>query len=146
MHQGATISGSAHPAPHREKAPLSALAFGLLSAPIAWALHLLINYSIAGQRCIGAVAREDILRGPPGTLAMILLVDIASLALAVSAGYVAFVFWKKTKDEKVGEARALVHAGEGRTRFMAMCGVLTSTLFGFAIAVDALGSIVGPPC
>jgi hypothetical protein len=146
MSQSSTMSGPAHPAPHRERAPYLALAFGLLSAPIAWVLHLLVNYSIAGQSCIGAAEMDGGTLSSRDALSTIFVVDLGALALAVSAGYVAYELWKKTKDEKAGDAQKLVQAGEGRTRFMAMCGILTSTLFGLAVAVDALGSIVGPPC
>lgn len=123
-----------------------ALAFGLLSAPIAWVMHLLVNYSIAGQSCFGAAEMEEATLSSHDALSTIFIVDLAALALAASAGYVAFQLWKKTKDEKAGDTEKLVQAGEGRTRFMAMCGILASTLFGLAIAIDALGSIVGPPC
>jgi hypothetical protein len=146
MSQSFTLSGSAHPAPHRERAPSLALAFGLLSAPIAWVVHLLVNYSIAGQSCFGAAEMEGVALSSHDALSTIFVVDLGALALAVSAGYVAFELWKKTKNEKSGDTQELVQAGEGRTRFMAMCGILTSTLFGLAIAVDALGSIVGPSC
>ena len=146
MSQSPVLSGSPHPAPHRERAPYLALAFGLLSAPLAWVLHLIVNYSIAGQSCLGAAEKEVGTLNSRDALSTIFIVDLGTLALAVSAGYVAFELWKKTKDEKAGGAQRLIRAGEGRTRFMAMCGILTSTLFAVAIAVDALGSIVGPPC
>lgn len=109
-------------------------------------MHLLVNYSIAGQNCLGAAAIESSALGSHDVLSTIFIVDIVALALAASAGYVALELWKKTKDEKSGATQELVQAGEGRTRFMAMCGMLTSALFGVAVAVDALGSIVGPPC
>jgi hypothetical protein len=79
-------------------------------------------------------------------LSAIMIVNLGALVLAIFGGYVAFDLWKQTKHEKDGDVHQLVHAGEGRTRFLAICGILTDTLFGLAVAVDALGSIVGPPC
>ena len=61
-------------------------------------------------------------------------------------GYVAFELWKKTWQEKEGDAHRLVQSGEGRTRFLAMCGVLTSVLFGLAVIFDVIGAMVGPAC
>jgi hypothetical protein len=119
------------------------LAFGLFAAPIGWALHLLVNYSIAGQNCVGAVAASANARG---AYSVILLIDLAAVILTVVAGLVAYDLWKKTKEEKVGDTHRLVQTGEGRTRFLALCGILTSTLFGLAVIVDVLGIVVGPTC
>lgn len=144
MPQNPPMTGSSHPAPHRDRAPYVSLAFGLFAAPIGWALHLLVNYSIAGQNCVGASAAPTASAG--GAHSVILLIDLAAVILSVVAGAVAYDLWKKTREEKAGDAHRLVQAGEGRTRFLALCGILTSTLFGLAVIVDVLGILVGPPC
>ncbi|HML27952.1 MAG TPA: hypothetical protein PKE16_03765 [Hyphomicrobium sp.] len=138
------MSRSVHPSPHRERASHWVLAFAVVSAPVAWILHLLVNYSIAGQSCIGSASVEA--PASSHALSAIMIVDLGALALAILGGYVALDLWKRTKNEKAGDVHQLVHIGDGRTRFLAACGILTSTLFGLAVTVDALGSIVGPPC
>lgn len=144
MPQNPPMTGLSHPAPHRDRAPYVSLAFGLFAAPIGWALHLLVNYSIAGQNCVGASAAAT--ASAQGAHSVILLIDLAAVILSVVAGAVAYDLWKKTREEKAGDAHRLVQAGEGRTRFLALCGILTSILFGLAVIVDVLGILVGPPC
>jgi hypothetical protein len=145
MPQDLSISGSAHPAPQRGNTHQGALWFSVVAAPLGWAAHLLVNYSIAGQNCLGAADIDGMAR-PDGRLTAILLIDLAAILLAIIAGYIAFQRWLDTRTEKGGGAHHLVHSGEGRTRFLAMCGILTSALFGFAVVIDAIGSILGPPC
>ncbi len=139
------ISGTAHPAPQRERTRQGALWFSVLAAPLGWAAHLLANYSIAGRNCVGAADIGEMAR-PGGQLTAILLIDLSAALLALAAGYIALQRWLDTRTEKGGGAHHLVHSGEGRRRFLAMCGMLTSTLFGLAVAIDAIGSILGPPC
>lgn len=144
MSQSPAMPRSAHPAPHRDRASRWVLAFAIAAAPVAWIVRLLVNYSIAGQSCVGAAAMEA--PASSRALSAIMIINFGALALAIFGGYVAFDLWKQTKHEKDGDVHQLVHSGEGRTRFLAVCGILTDTLFGLAVAVDALGSIVGPPC
>ena len=146
MPQNSAMTGSAHPAPHREKAPYALLAFCLFAAPIGWALHLLANTSIAGQNCVGAAVGNSVRGHSASALSAIYLIDLIAILLAAAAGYVAYELWTRTKEEKAGDVHRLVHAGEGRTRFLALCGLLTSILFGLAILADAIGVLVGPPC
>jgi hypothetical protein len=139
------ISGSDHPAPQRGRTDQTVLWLTVIAAPLAWAARLLINYSIAGQHCLGAAdIGERAL--PHGRLTTILLIDLVAALIAAAAGYAARQRWLETQSEKGGGAHRLVHSGEGRTRFLAMCGMLTSALFGLAIIIDAIGAMIGPPC
>jgi hypothetical protein len=104
-----------------------------------------VNYSIAGRHCVGA-ADIGAMAMPNGRVATMLVIDLIATLIAATAGYVAYQHWLETKSEKGGGAHHLVHSGEGRTRFLAMCGMLASGLFGVAVIIDAIGTIVGPPC
>jgi len=145
MSENPSIAGSEHPAPQRARAPCAALAFGLLAAPIGWALHLLVNYSIAGNYCAGT-ALTAATTGSDDTISAIFLVDLMAVVLAIAGAYIAFELWERTRQETEGSAHHLVQSGEGRTRFLAMCGVLTSILFGLAVIFDVIGVMAGPPC
>jgi hypothetical protein len=139
------ITDTPHPAPQRRKTQQSILWLSVVGPPIAWAAHLLVNYTIAGQRCgnppaAGSTALAD------GSVTTMLLIDVVALLLAGAAGYVAYGHWLETKSEKGGSTHELVHSGEGRTRFLAMCGMLTSALVGVGVAIDVVGTIIGPPC
>jgi hypothetical protein len=117
----------------------------VVAAPLAWTAHLLVNYSIAGQHCVGA-ADIGAMATPDGRVATILVIDLIATLIAATAGYVSHQHWLETQGEKGGGAHRLLHSGEGRTRFLSMCGMLTSGLFGVAIIIDAIGTIVGPTC
>jgi hypothetical protein len=145
MSENPSITGSGHPAPQRARAPYVALAFGLFAPPIGWVLRLLVNYSIAGQYCAGA-AFTAAAPGSDDTLSMIFFVDLIAVVLAIAGGYIAFELWERTRQETEGGAHHLVQSGKGRTRFLAMCGMLTSILFGLAVIFDVIGVMVGPPC
>lgn len=139
------ISGSAHPAPQRNKTHQGALWFSVVAAPLAWVAHLLVNYAIAGQECV-ASAGEASMALASGRVTTMLLIDLAAVLLAGVAGYIAVERWRDTQSETGGGGHHLLHRGEGRTRFLAMCGILTSALFGVAVLIDAIGTVLGPPC
>ncbi|MET1046454.1 MAG: hypothetical protein ABWX70_07090 [Hyphomicrobium sp.] len=138
-------TGTAHPAPKRDTTNEGVLWFSVFAAPLAWAAHLLVNYTIAGRHCVGAAEIGAIGR-PEGQLAVIVSIDIAAALVAIVAGDIAVRRWRETKSEKGGGTQHLVHSGEGRTRFLAMSAMLTSGLFGLAVVIDAIGTILGPPC
>ena len=111
MPQNPSMTGSSHPAPHRERAPYVSLAFGLFAAPIGWALHLLVNYSIAGQNCVGASAAATASAG--GALSAIFLIDLGAVILAAVAGFVAYEPLEKDQGRKSGRCAS---TGSGRRR------------------------------
>jgi hypothetical protein len=50
------------------------------------------------------------------------------------------------KDEMEGDHFALIDVGEGRTRFMAMWGMLFSSGFLIAILFTTIASVMVPSC
>ena len=134
-----------HPAPQRERTQQILVWFSIVGAPLAWSARLLVNYTIAGQHCVGA-ANTGALAVPDDWIATILLIDLIAVLLAAIAGSIAYRQWRETRSESSGGAHHLAHSGVGRARFLAMCGMLTSALFGVAIIIDAIGTFVGPPC
>lgn len=140
-----TISGSAHPAPQRNKINQGFLWLSVLAAPLAWVAHLLVNYAIADHAC-SALAGGTGSAFAGGQLTTMLLIDLAAILFSVAAGYIAVEHWRNSQSERGGGMQHLVHSGEGRTRFLAMCGILTSALFATAVLIDAIGTILGPPC
>jgi hypothetical protein len=145
MPQLETLSGSNHPSPQRDRVFAPYLWFSVIAAPLAWAARLLVNYAIAGQRCVGA-ANVELKTLSHSSFVTMLLIDLLAITVAAIAGYVAYLHWLQTRTDKAGGTHVLVHSGEGRTRFLAMCGMLSSTLFGIAVAMDAIGNALGPPC
>ena len=73
-------------------------------------------------------------------------VEAVAVVIGIAAGLVAFANWRRSRDEKPGDAHQLLGSGDGRTRFMAMAGMMTSLLFLIGIALAALNLVAVPPC
>jgi len=140
-----TDSATASASPEKPM-PCARLVFCLVAAPVGWALHLLVNTSIAGKNCVGAALPEATSHPWLHAMWAIYIVDLIAVGLSVAAGYIAYEHWTKSMTEQAGDLHRSVHSGENRTRFLALCAMLTSILFGFAVLADVVGVLVGPIC
>lgn len=134
-----------HPSPHRHRVHRWAVWFGLLGAPLAWSLQEFVNVSLAGHACY---PHDVPLATPlwPHLSAISVLVEAVAVVIGIAAGLVAFANWRKSRHEKPGDAHQLLGNGDGRTRFIAMAGIMTSLLFLIGIALAALNLVGVPPC
>jgi hypothetical protein len=134
-----------HPSPHRGRVGSLSTWFGLLGAPVAWSLQELVNVGLAGYACYphGIPLAEPLWAGMSATT---LAIEIAAIVISIAAGLVAFANWRRSRDEKPGGAGRLVGSGDGRTRFMAMAGMMVSGLFLFANVVSLFFIVWGRPC
>lgn len=134
-----------HPAPHRDRAHFLWLLFGCSAAPIFWLGQLILGYWVSAQICYGGVQPVDI--ASPATLRTELIVfDIVALVAALAGGVISWSSWRATQNEKKGGATHAIHTGEGRTRFLALWGLMSSLWFFGAIVFNTIGSIVVPLC
>jgi len=145
---------SAHPAPARVHVGLPALWFGLYGGPLAWSVQTLVNLPVAAHGCF---PRLEPLSSPisSGVRVSVIVVSIAALALCMTAAFVAFRSWTLTREEHqsgAGSARvhapatALTETGEGRTRFMALCGLVTSLTFLVVSLIHTASIFLVSPC
>jgi hypothetical protein len=145
---------SPHPAPARVHVGLPALWFGLYGGPLAWSVQTLVNLPVAAHACY---PRLEPLASPisGGLRGTVTLVSVAALAVCVAAVVVALRSWSRTRDEHqsgAGSARehapatALAETGEGRTRFMALAGVLASVTFLVVSLVHMASIFLVSPC
>jgi hypothetical protein len=143
-----------HPAPARGHVPLSALWFGLAGAPAAWSVQTLVNLSLASHSCF---PRLTPLASPAtsGLRGIAFVVGLVALVVCVAATAVAWRTWWRTREEHqqgTGRGRehepssALLETGEGRTRFMALAGVLTSVTFLVVSAINTAAIFIVTPC
>ncbi len=136
-----------HPAPHRGRAEGSALAFGLAAAPLAWFAQLVIGYGIASHVCFPA---DNPVTGLPPDLEaiwwLLFAVLVAAAGFALAGAVTAYASWRATREEAAGEAHHMIEAGEGRTRFLALCGLMTSLGFLGAIVFSLVGLFTVPLC
>ena len=93
---------------------------GILMAPVAFLLHLQINYSLVPWVCV---------TGKAFTL------HIATVATLLLAGAGCVVAWRSWRD-----------TAEGRGHFMAAWGMMMSALFFIAIIAQAIPVFILGPC
>ena len=147
------MTTTAHPAPARGRAGLGALAFGLFGAPAAWSVQTLVNLPVAAHGCFPRLAPLS----APATAVrgVVFAVSVAALVVCVAAAAVAWRSWARTRDEQQegsgqgaehAPESALLETGEGRTRFLALAGVLSSLTFLLVSAAHAATVLLVPPC
>ncbi len=119
-----------HPAPHRRQTPGWHTATGLGGAPAAWVA--VMSLSLIWPGCSG--------RPPLGVASLVAAI------IAAGCGWLAFQAWKKTRHEASGGQAKAVDIGEGRARFLAVLGMLSSGLFGAASLYGALAAILVASC
>ena len=148
-----------HPAPARGDASTGALWFGIFAGPAAWSIQTLVNYAMAAHGCYPALYPRDT-PSFGGMWITALLVSIAAVGVSVAAGAFSYREWTRTRGElgsadtrpRVGPSEAppdvgsALEVGEGRTRFMAMSGILTSLVFVVASALHGLTLFLVSPC
>ena len=140
-----SIRQQPHPSPHRERVSLWSSWFALLAAPHAWSLQLLINTALTGYACYPHdVPFEDPIWG--GVRTTVAVIEAVAVAVSLAGGFIAWRNWRRTREEKPGSGQRLMEAGDGRTRFMAMSGILVTLLFLVAIVFSWIQFIVLPGC
>jgi hypothetical protein len=147
MAPDATITGEAHPAPHRERVGLLALTFPVLAPPLAWSAHLIVNFAFSSHACYPDGAP---LQSPaPGfgwLWSLLLLIDLAGIIVGLAGALIAWRNWRLTAEELAETGPPLAEIGEGRTRFLAIWGLLIGIGFSVATVFDFVGVWVLPIC
>jgi hypothetical protein len=117
-----------HPSPHRQRVGAVAMWFCILGAPAAWSLQQLINAPLFAHGCY---PKDVPLAEPIWTNArsVALGIEAAAIAICIAAGLMAWRNWRRTRAEKEGSGHHLMESGDGRSRFMAMVGLICSGLF-----------------
>jgi len=146
-------SAASHPAPARGRVRLATLAFGLFGAPAAWTVQTLVNLPVAAHGCF---PRLDPLSTPATAIGGVAFaVSVLALLVCVAATAAAWRAWTRTREEhQAGSGRGAAHdpktaaleTGEGRTRFLALAGVLTSTTFLLVSAAQLAAVFLVAPC
>jgi hypothetical protein len=134
-----------HASPHRDRVSPWAMWFGILGAPVAWSLQELIDVPLFAHGCFP----KDVPIAEPiwvhaGSVA--LAVELVAVMVCVVAGLAAWRNWRRTRTEKGGSGHHLLEAGDGRSRFMAMVGMICSGLFLLATVVSIAFLYVVSPC
>ena len=137
-----------HSSPHRHRVGLAPLLLSLAAGPAAWIGQLVLGYGLSSYACYPKDAPR--LASPPpgwgGEHILLLGVNLACLALAAWGLATAVGSWRRSREETRGDAHHLMEVGEGRTRFLALCGMLCCGLFGAAILFNTAPILGVPAC
>jgi hypothetical protein len=114
---------------------------GMVLAPLAWALEVLIGYSLAAHACYPT----DVALAAPtwsNLRAVVEGVSIALWLLLFVGAAIAWSNWKATRPQSNVEPHRIVQSGDGRPRFMALC----SGLFAVVLLFTSVGILWVPSC
>ncbi len=140
-------SGPAHPAPARGRVRLGGVFFGLIGGPAAWVTQLIVNYGLASYSCFPRIRPSPYgLPGWHGIWGGLLAINLVAVAVTVAAAWISFRDWHTTRGEHPGHSPHALDAGEGRTRFLALVGIMTALGFVAAIVFDTVALLAVPQC
>ena len=134
-----------HPAPNRARIGALAVMFSLFGAPASWVVLMAADTIASSHACYPHTMPlvEPLWQDMSNWLA---LVSGLCLLISVIAGVFALKAWRCTRHEIDADKKHAVDRGIGRTRFLAVMGLMSSGLFIIAIllTIAALGLI--PAC
>ena len=119
--------------------------FAILGAPAAWSLQQLVNPPIFAHGCFPHdMPLLDSIWANGRMVAM--TVEAIAILICIAAGGFAWRSWQRSRDEKPGSGHHLMESGDGRTRFMAMVGLICSGLFLIAVVFETAMLYMVPSC
>ena len=133
----------AHPSPHRGRVNIRALIFGASVAPLFWIAQLILSSAFSSLIC---AASRDTSASAQLLQSLFVAFDVVAILAALAGGLVSYRCWRATHEEHAGGPTHAIEAGEGRSRFLALWGMLSSIWFLFAIAFNTIASLVVPLC
>ena len=128
--------GVAHPAPGQDRVSPYLLWAGLLLAPLAFSLQVVCSYPVAADLC----------RRGGNPLWWLVGINVATVLVAAAGLWAAWMSWRRTRAEKAGGAEATAERGDGRTRFLAQLGLISSALLVFAVLLQFSALVFFGPC
>jgi hypothetical protein len=136
---------STQPAPHRHRAEFRVLLFGAAAAPLVWMGHLWLSYGLSSRTCFPADMANAGVSGA-GLRDALLAFDAGAIVVTLIALAVSYRSWRTTRAETSGRVEHTVEIGEGRTRFLAVWGMISSLMFLVAVVFAAIASVMVPLC
>jgi len=127
-----TALDPAGPAPEVRQPRFLWLLFGCSAAPLAWLGHVMLAYGVTAHVCYPA--DHPVAASANWLFALLIFVDLVSLALCLAGAWVSWRIW------------LLVRGGEGRNRFLALWGLMSSLWFFVAVLFNVIASLTVPPC
>jgi hypothetical protein len=132
------------PAPETRSVRFLWLLFGASVAPLFWLGQLMLGYGVTAYICYPGDHPEPLIQTRPLFMALVAF-DAVALAACAAGAVVSWRIWQRGKDSH-SERQFTVHLGEGRIRFLALWGIMSSLWFFFAILFNTIASVTVPPC
>jgi hypothetical protein len=137
---------------HTDSAPVSgvglgALWFGLLAAPLAWSAQLMADYALIAHSCFPATGQRDTLLYP-SVATIVLVVSALAIVTGIAGIVVAARSYGRVGGQHESDRQQFHDApiAVGRARFMALTGILASSLFLGGIVLHTVGILMLVPC
>jgi hypothetical protein len=113
--------------------------FALAGGPLAWFVQLCAGYALATWPCFPADHRRLVPQnGYTWTFPLMVALLIAGVVVALLAFGVSWRTYARTRDETGGD--------DGRTRFLALWGMLLGAGFAVATSLTAVAFLLVPRC
>lgn len=126
---------------------LAEIFFGVFGGPLAWFIQLCAGYALASAPCfrdgVRVIAPLAVLQWTWPAMIIAMLASVAITLLALGVSWRAF---RRTRQEAGGGSDHLLEMGAGRTRFLALWGVLLGSAFAVATAMTAVAFMLLPRC
>ncbi|WOD15015.1 hypothetical protein [Paraburkholderia kirstenboschensis] len=136
-------SARLNPYPRRGGALM--MLFGLLGAAAAWGLQTEIGETLAAQACF---PHRTALPAPqwPWLVPALNVMSIVALLVGIAGVWVAWRSWRIARGARPDSAASESDTAAGRTRFLAMAGLILSLLFLVGVVTAGLAVLLVSPC
>lgn len=148
---GPTPAGQAslaHPAGARGRIGAWRMLTSLFGAPLAWMAQMSLSEPLAAQSCYPHAA--PLLRPALPHLQLLLAaVTVGALGVGAACILLAWSTLQRARSQDgpdSSEGGAAVETGDGRSRFLAVTGFMSSVLFLCAILITGLAVLIVSPC
>ena len=123
------LNSVSHPSPLRDRVSPWLLSLALFAAPAAWFIQLNISVLLGMNRCSGL--RED--AASSLVTGGLVAVGLAALLIVLLALWAAARSWNLSRSEADGGHHSALTSGHGRTRFLALAGLIANSMFLIAV-------------
>jgi hypothetical protein len=135
---------AAHPASRPAIGP-GALWFGLFGAPVAWSVQELTSYALIAHACYPSWhPRSSPVTSSPWITA--LMVSLSMLLVGLAGGLTAYRAWRLSRHEHASPEAHQLEVGEDRVRFMAISGLIVSSILLFNLLMNTVTLFFVPAC
>lgn len=134
-----------HSAAAHEPVSRGRLAFGIVAAPAAWAAQLIANYLFATGACYPKDVPLPEPRGS-GVWWVMLAVSVVAPVFGLVVLGVTAASVRRSRGRSATTASSVTARGEGRTRFLTVCGLITSAGFLIVIFLTSAAFFLLPLC